>query len=316
MTARHRCSSLRWKAGLSAAVVALAVGGVIWLGVAGRGPQLAGHRSEATTSPGGSASRPSSGTTASPSPSGSSAPAPNPSDSAYLAARPQGPPTFTATFAGSQLDTSVWGTCYPGDDPTVGCTNFGNSDEYEWYLGSQDQVSGGVLRLIAEQTATSGLTQDGSAKEYDCRSGIVTTYSGFHFEYGFLQVEANVPHTPGLWPSLWLGAVDGQWPPEMDLVENWSGGLAAATFHPSPGSLPAVMQYFPPSLAYGWQTYSLYWTSSELEFFVGETLVLTITANVPQQEMYFIADLAEYQAPAQGNCSGEMDIRSLQYWSS
>jgi beta-glucanase (GH16 family) len=238
-------------------------------------------------------------------------------NSPYLAALPKGPPTFVATFGGSQLDKSEWGTCYPGDDPTVGCTNFGNPDEYEWYLGSQDQVSGGVLRLVAENGPTSGQAQDGSPKVYGCRSGIVTTYPSLHFKYGFLQVEANIPHAPGLWSALWLGAVDGQWPPEMDLIEYWGvDHESAAFFHPYPTSLGHVKGPIPVNLTSGWQTYSLYWTSSEMEFFVGNVLVMTITANVPQQEMYFLANVAEYQPPAPGNCSGEMDISSVKYWAS
>ena len=51
-----------------------------------------------------------------------------------------------------------------------------------------------------------------------------------------------------------------------------------------------------------------------MEIFVGTTNIMTITSNVPQQEMYFIANVAENQPPAPGNCTGELDIRSLKYW--
>ena len=110
-------------------------------------------------------------------------------------------PAFTADFSGSRLNTSVWATCYPWMDTPSGCTNFGNT-EYEWYLPGQDQVSGGVLHLVAQRTPTPGMTADGTPKAYSCRSGMVTTYPGFRFQYGYVQVVAQIPNGPGLWPAL------------------------------------------------------------------------------------------------------------------
>jgi beta-glucanase (GH16 family) len=194
----------------------------------------------------------------------------------------------------------------------VGCTNFGNA-EYEWYLPSQDQVSGGVLRLIAQQEQTAGLAEDGSPQTYGCRSGMVTTYPGFQFQYGFLQVVAKVPHDPGLWTGLWLAAANLQWPPEVDMLESWGiDHESEAFYHPYPSGY--IEDLVPLSLTSDWQTFSVYWTSSELEIFVGTTLIMMVTSNVPQQAMYFIADVAEYEQPAPGNCTGELDIQSLKYW--
>src|ERR1700722_5312871 len=101
---------------------------------------------------------------------------------------------------------------YPGMDVATGCTNFGNADEQEWYLPSQDQVSGGVLHLVAQPIPTRGTNSAGAAKTYECRSGMVTTMPGFSFEYGVVQVVAQIPSTAGLWPALWLLATDEVWP--------------------------------------------------------------------------------------------------------
>jgi hypothetical protein len=88
--------------------------------------------------------------------------------------------TFDSAFSGSQLDPSVWGTCYPWW-PSGGCTNFGNTHdrELEWYKASQDQVSDGALHLVAQREPTLGLSKSGAPKEYACRSGMVTTYPSF-----------------------------------------------------------------------------------------------------------------------------------------
>src|SRR5215469_12294465 len=128
---------------------------------------------------------------------------------------PKSKPTFDFTFRGSHLNKKIWDTCYP---PSLranydgGCRNFGNPEEVEWYLPSQVKVSGGYLHLIAKREQTNGFTADGTPETYGCRSGMVTSFPGLQFEYGFVQVVANIPHSNGLWPALWLAAANGQHP--------------------------------------------------------------------------------------------------------
>jgi Glycosyl hydrolases family 16 len=228
---------------------------------------------------------------------------------------PRGNPEFNATFPGSRLNARVWDTCYPKAPhfpAHPGCTNYGNR-EYEWYLPSQVKVSGGYLRLTARPAMTVGATSTGKAKVYECRSGMVTSYPGFRFKYGFVQVVADVPHAAGLWPALWLAAANGQFPPEIDLLESWGvDHLEAVFFHPV-GAAPD-RRFFPVSLTRGWQTYSLSWTKSRLTFYVGNKAELTVTKRVPQQVMYFIANVAEYVSPKAGTCSGTMLIKSVKIW--
>jgi len=241
-------------------------------------------------------------------------------EAAFQAVHPKGAPEFNGTFSGSNLNTSIWQTCYPESDFTIGCTNFGNK-EYQWYLSSQDRVSGGVLRLVAQRRKTPGSAKPpkpgaaGRPKEYSCRSGMVTTYSSLQFKYGFLQIVAKIPHRSGLWPGLWLAAADGVWPPEMDMIESWGvKSETASFFHPAPASAQQVRGYIPRQLTTGWQTYSLSWTRSKMEYFVGDLNVLTITQRVPHQLMYVLADVAEYQKPKARGCNGQLDIRSVKYW--
>ncbi len=229
-----------------------------------------------------------------------------------------GRPEFSASFTGPSLDASVWGTCYPAMDLASGCTNFGNK-EYQWYLPGQAQVSGGDLRLVARRVATSGTNKSGGYEEYDCRSGMVTTYSSFHFQYGYMQVVAKIPNAPGLWPGLWLAAADNVWPPEIDLIEQWGAtdghpASAGAYFHPAPLGTPQVASVLPGGLSAGWHTFGLLWTKSELKWYVDGKTVLTVRQHVPHQEMYFLADLAEYTKPTAGACDGSLVIRSVKVW--
>lgn len=240
---------------------------------------------------------------------------------------PAAKPEFKATFTGSSLDTSVWGTCYP--EPNLhfgnGCTNFGNPGEREWYRPSQVKVFGGVLHLVAQHEATPGRTKSGAPQTYECRSGMVTSYRSFDFEYGFVQVEAKIPEGSGLWPGLWLSASNFDFPPEMDLLEAWGGGAkfyAAGYFHfQTPKGPEQIVGDIttPGTRAFGWHTFGLSWTKNQITWLLDGKVIMKTRKHIPHQKMYFIADLAEYTTKARpnvtkGQCSGTLEIRSVQVW--
>jgi len=235
------------------------------------------------------------------------------STAAKAVAPPKGKPEFSATFSGTRLNTKIWDTCYP-EASQSGCTNFGNK-EYQWYVPSQVKVSGGVLRLIARRVKTIGKSATGKRKVYECRSGMVTSYPGFHFKYGFVQIVADVPHSAGLWPALWMAPADGQYPPEADLLESWGADQETASFyHPVPAGAKQDRGLIPVKLTRGWQTYSLRWTHSKLTYYVGNKVVLTVKSKTPHLAMYLIANVAEYASPKAGRCNGQMLIRSVKVW--
>ena len=227
---------------------------------------------------------------------------------------PRGKPAFNATFTGSKLNTKVWDTCYPTlANYNGGCTNWGNHEEAEWYQPSQVKVSGGQLHLIAQRKNTVGTTSTGARKVYGCRSGMITSYPGHKFLYGFVQVVANIPHANGLWPALWLSPTNGRDLPETDILESWGvNGTTGSFYHPATGSHSRAT--YSPKLTLGWHTYSLSWTKSKLAFYLDRKLVLTVTKNVPHQSMYFIANLAEYLPANRGYCTGQLSIKSVKIW--
>jgi len=239
-----------------------------------------------------------------PTPTGSATATVNPPKSWRLA--------FSSSFSGSRLNSATWATCYPW--APKGCTNFGNDDEEkEWYLASQARVENGVLNLIAQREPTSGLAQDGKPLEYDCRSGMVTTYPGFRFEYGFVQVTARIPFATSLWPAFWLAAANKVWPPEIDLLEHWdSQSYGSVYLHPTSG-IRQGGRVATPDLAKGWHTFALSWTKSRLTWYYDGQQVLTTTTGIPRQAMYFIADLAVYSATP-GHCSGSLLVKSVDVW--
>jgi len=219
---------------------------------------------------------------------------------------------FDANFNGSSLNTAVWGTCYPWASPD-GCTNFGNSQEEEWYLPSQDQVYGGVLHLVAEEQATEGTTKSGSPKTYAYRSGMVTTYPSFSFTYGYVQVVAKLPGGNGTWPALWLLPTNESWPPEIDMMENWGNPYDMySTYHWLSASGPQQSMTKVNSssnLAQSWNTYAVDWEPSSITWYLNGKVVASYTGSqISNMPMYFLANLAIYgSAPS----SSSFDIKSV-----
>jgi hypothetical protein len=241
-----------------------------------------------------------------------------------LASRPSSLPrgwrlTLNASFRGSRLDSSLWGTCYPWMDVATGCTNFANvklGKESEWYLPSQVRVQNNALQLVAQRMPTPGRNSSGGPEQYSCRSGMVTTYPGFRMKYGYVEVVAHIPPGGGLWPALWLAASNLRWPPEIDLLEHWGIGRQTTGVYFHPSGAPQLLRHVQVRhLGVGWHSFAILWKPSELTWYIDGYKVMTTQTAVPQQSMYFVANLAAVKPPRPNwGCEGTMSIRSVQVW--
>jgi beta-glucanase (GH16 family) len=219
--------------------------------------------------------------------------------------------TLDATFSGTKLNTKLWATCYWWS--LNGCTN-NPKLEKEWYLPSQVKVSDGALHLVAKQKATYGKNSKGKPETYSCRSGMVTSAPGFNFKYGLVQVVAQIPYGPGLWPALWLAASNHQWPPEIDILEHWNSQPQAKVYvHPVGAHYFGGAVFTPGNLSKGWHTFRLLWNKTSMTWYIDGVKVYSTKSHVPQQAMYFIANLADTTAKA-GACTGSMAIKSVKVW--
>lgn len=238
------------------------------------------------------------------------------------------PPTwrlvFDSNFAATQVsgkpNPKVWTSCFPWANQAKGCTDAGNGGEQEWYLPSQVHVKNGVLNLTATRKATTGYDANGKPVKYSCRSGMATTYKGFRFKYGFVQVTARLPFRTGLWPAFWLAAANLKWPPEIDILEHWgSQPVSKLYLHPLNGPRQGAI-YNAPTAGTGWHTWRVMWTKARLTWYYDGKQVYTTTTNVPQQAMYFITDLADTNNPvadttsSAGPCNGTLLVKSVKVW--
>jgi len=227
--------------------------------------------------------------------------------------------TFDQTFTGSSLNTQVWNTCFYYAPKGSGCGDFADK-EVQWYLPSQDQVSGGVLHLVASPVPALGTNANSQPEIYACRSGMVTTDPSFDFTYGYLQIVARIPKGQNTWPTLWmLPANHTTDVPSISIMDV----IGTATDRPSMIFAPAVgtpntRSATTADLSSGWHTFVLNWEPGALTWFIDGNAVFTVTTQVPNQPMYLLANLAitDQYSPLRlpASCTGSLSIRSVQVW--
>lgn len=220
--------------------------------------------------------------------------------------------TFNGQFSGSKLKTATWATCYPWMDVPTGCTNFGNP-EHQWYLPSQDHVSGGILHIVAKKVPTEGTTKLGAPKLYPCRSGMITSYPSYKFKYGYVQVVARLP-VRAMWSAFWLDPANLHWPPEMDFLEAWGKGHTRSYYHPASGPRSSS-RLIKANLSAGWHTFGLLWTAQKMTTYIDGRPTLTVHRGIAHQNMYIIIDMAaNWPVGGKLNCGDRLLIRSVEVW--
>ena len=95
--------------------------------------------------------------------------------------------------------------------------------DYPWYWYSLDPIrvcSNEVLELGIKKNPREIKHWDG--KTYAPLYEVSTMRSLEEFSYGMFSAEIMLPTGMNLWPSFWLSG-SGNWPPEIDIMEGWSG---------------------------------------------------------------------------------------------
>ena len=188
-------------------------------------------------------------------------------------------------------------------------------------MPSQVQVSGGLLQLVADETPTPGTTTGGAAKVYPWTSGMVTTYGKFDFTYGYVQVVAKLPSGDGFWPALWLLPQSETWPPEIDIMENWGTYPNSLWFtnHLTPSEYSTYNYASGSGYSQTFHTYAVDWEPGSITWYLDGQQVFQVTTGVPDQPMYFIANLAVDGASGlapDGSTppSASFEIKSVSIW--
>jgi beta-glucanase (GH16 family) len=207
---------------------------------------------------------------------------------------------FSDDFDGAALDSTKWAPCFPWGTKD-GC---GSATTPElWYLPQNVIVSGGTVKLRAQRQNVTGT--DG--KTYKYTSGIITTSKlydeetpyRFLFQNGYVEMRAKVPQGKGLWAAFWMLPPEGQWPPEIDVMEILGHDTDTVHMHyhyedeygrhRSSGG-----KWTGPDFADNWHTYAVSWEPGSIRWFVDgveRRTAFTDTRYIAAERMYLLLNL-------------------------
>jgi len=177
-------------------------------------------------------------------------------------------------FANAQPNPAVW-------TYETGASGWGNS-ELEDYCAWASSVSpcnpanpnayvgtDGALHIVAEQPSPGVYT-----------SARMKTEGLFSFQYGRIEVRAQVPEAQGFWPAFWLMGNNintVSWPAcgEMDVLErvdaagspDWNAGSIHGTGFTG-GNIGTNYSFPSGQTAAGWHTYGMIWSKGSVAYYV------------------------------------------------
>jgi len=177
-----------------------------------------------------------------------------------------------------------------------------SNGEQEWYINANYAptasvtpwtVNNGILTLTAAPASSSIQPLiDG----YQYTSGMITTDKSFSQTYGYFEERAQLPAGQGLWPAFWLLDENGQWPPEIDAVEQLGNNpsIDYTNVHSNTLSGGDVGQNNPVAdTSSGYHTYGVDWEPDYITFyFDGQKIYQTATPADLNQPMYMLTNLA------------------------
>ncbi len=215
----------------------------------------------------------------------------------------------TLTFDDEFNTLSLWngtsGTWYTN---SFGAGTGGNgfslssNGEQEWYINNNYgptssitpwTVNNGILTLTAAPASASIQPLiDG----YQYTSGEISTAETFSQTYGYFEMRSQLPSGQGIWPAFWLLDANGQWPPELDVMEMLGNNPSTyyTTVHSNTLSGGYVSQGDNVvNTSTGYHTYGVDWEPDFITFyFDGQKVYQTATPADMNQPMYMIANLA------------------------
>ena len=223
---------------------------------------------------------------------------------------------FAASATGVVAGRPAWRTAYFGGDRTLPANH-----EMEWYVDPGPDgpfsVVRGTLEIAAEPKA-------GLPHGMAFQSGLITAQRLLTQRYGYFEMRAELPMGKGLWPAFWLLPANGQWPPEIDVMEML--GHAPETYyvsvHARPNGQPVneTTAVTASDLTAGFHVFGVSWRPDRIRFYLDDVLVHeTATPADMNRPMYMLANLGvggtdSWPGAAAANTTGIFRIAWIRAW--
>lgn len=185
---------------------------------------------------------------------------------------------FSDEFDGTSLDQTKW----RAEDAALV-----KNEELQYYAPDHVSVRGGVMRILAEAKPRGG-------RKYT--SGLIETRGLYSRAFGRFEARIQLPRTKGLWPAWWMLPANGEWPPEIDIME--ALGHEPTKMYMSnhygvwPGHKWKTTEFAGPDFSAGFHTYTADWFPDRIDFYVDGVKRATHTEGVTQTPFYLILNVA------------------------
>lgn len=158
---------------------------------------------------------------------------------------------------------------------------------------SAHAVEDGVLSLTATKTPIDLLDKAG---HLPYMSGMISSEQAFSQQYGYFEMRAQLPEGQGFWPAFWMLPIDGDWPPELDVMEVLGHDTTTlfTSVHSKAGEIKSMTadSTIVADMSADFNTYGADWQKDTITFyFNGEEVWKTATPDDMHVPMYLLANL-------------------------
>lgn len=157
-------------------------------------------------------------------------------------------------------------------------------------------VRDGILSIHANRTTPD---QKKVLDGFDYTSGMLTSEQSFSMQYGYFEIRAEMPAGKGLWPAFWLLALDGQWPPELDVIEvlgHEPSRLYGTSHHKGADGKQKTVHAVDTKTMFdsskGFHTYGMDWQADKVTWYYDGVKVGETENKVFDQPMFMLTNLA------------------------
>jgi len=210
--------------------------------------------------------------------------------------------TFADEFDSLSLwdgESGTWDSNYWWGAPNGNSLH--NNGERQWYIDhaygptrsvNPFSIEDGVLTITAARAPEEIRPY---INNYEYTSGMLTSFESFAQTYGYFEIRADMPDEKGTWPAFWLLPADGNWPPELDVVEMRGqdpNQLVLTAHSEATGDHTQIRTVANVASTEGFHTYGLLWTEDELVWYFDDVEVARAETPADMHDpMYMIVNM-------------------------